>query len=96
MGSLMLDIRRIQKSLSLNQELLTAEEQTYQTLESQYREGKVAYLDLITELNNLLDAQIQFYSIYFEALSSKAKHSYYKGTLYDAISGTPVSESKMD
>jgi outer membrane protein len=85
-NSLMLDIFRIQRSLVLSQELLLSEEQTYHSLESQYREGKVAYLDLVTGLNNLLDARLQFYSIYFEALSNKAKHSYFKGKLYETIS----------
>jgi outer membrane protein len=87
-NSLMLSIYRIQKSLILNQELLTSEEQTYHTLETQYREGKVTYLDLITGLNSLLDAKIQFYSTYFEALRNKAKHSYYKGKLYETISSS--------
>ncbi|MEO5969061.1 MAG: TolC family protein, partial [Bdellovibrionia bacterium] len=87
-NTLMLNIHRIQKSLVLNQELLASEEQTYHTLETQYREGKVAYLDLITGLNSLLDAKIQFYSTYFEALRNKAKHSYYKGKLYETISSS--------
>jgi outer membrane protein TolC len=80
------DMDRIARNYRLNRELLSLEEESYSNLELQYREGRVAYLDLITGLNNLLDAKTQYYASHFEALRALARHRYFEGTLYEALS----------
>lgn len=82
-GALMLDVSRVKQNYRLTQELLEMETETYRGLEEKYRDGKVAYIDLITELNNLLDAKVQFYTIYFDLLQNAAKYHFYEGKLYD-------------
>ena len=79
------DILRISRSYKLSLELLTLEEESNKNLESQYREGKVTYLDLITSLNNLLDAKVQFYTAYFDALQAHSKYRFYEGKIYETI-----------
>ena len=84
-ANLMSNLLRIKRNYRLSQELLSLEVQSNRNMESQYREGKVTYLDLITELNSLLDAKVQFYSTYFEALTSIAQYRFYEGKIYESI-----------
>ena len=81
----MADISRIRRNYKLSQELLSLEEESNRNLEAQYREGKVTYLDLITSLNNLLDAKVQLYTAYFSALQTFSKYKFYEGKLYETI-----------
>ncbi len=83
--SLMASISKTNQSYVLNQELLTLQEESNRDLEIQYREGKATYLDLITSLNSLLATKIQFYTSYFNALTSIAQYKYYEGKIYDTI-----------
>jgi outer membrane protein TolC len=82
---LMIDLSRLSRNYQASRELLSLEEESNRNLESQYREGKVAYLDLITSLNSLLDAKVQYYSAYFDTLSGIARHGYFQGKLYDSV-----------
>ena len=82
---IMADISRISRNYKLSQELLSLEEESNRNLEVQYHEGKVTYLDLITSLNNLLDAKVQFYTSYFEALQTIAKYRFYEGNIYGTL-----------
>ncbi len=80
---LAIEIDRLSRSLSGSKRLLQAGESSYTLLESDYREGKVAYLDLITSLNELLDARIAYYDNYFQALDAIARYRYFEGSAYD-------------
>ncbi len=82
-ANLMADLLRIDRNFSLGQELITLEEESHRNMETQYREGKVSYLDFITSLNDLLSARVQFYTVYFDALQNMAKYRYYEGTIYE-------------
>jgi outer membrane protein TolC len=79
------DSKRTGESYELAHELLQLEEESYRNLEVQYREGKVAYLDLMFGLQSLIDAKLQFSSIYFEALQIIAQFYYLEGTLYETL-----------
>lgn len=81
MKIVMIDLSKVRENLALTKDLFQYEEENYQNMDIQYREGKVQYLDLITTLNNMLDAKIQFYSAYFEALRQLVNYRYYAGTL---------------
>jgi outer membrane protein TolC len=76
---------RIHKNYKLSLDLLAMEEESNRLVEQQYRDGKVTYLDLITSLNELLNAKVQFYSAYYEALLNVAKYDYYKGNIYESL-----------
>jgi outer membrane protein TolC len=84
--SLMADLARLRRSYQLTEELLRLEEQTNENLSLQYREGKVSFLDLISSLNNLLDAKSQFYASYFEVLQGMARYRYFQGKVYEDLS----------
>lgn len=83
--SLMLELRRQSENLSLSRELLGFEEETFAFLDSEYRQGKVQFLDLINALNDLLDARVRFAQAQFGALASIAEHRFHQGDLHDSI-----------
>jgi outer membrane protein len=83
--ALMADLTRISRSYQLSQELMALEAQSNQDLQSQYREGKATYLDLITSLNSLLDARVQFYTSYFDSLRAIAQYRYFEGKIYESL-----------
>lgn len=82
---LTLTVDKSRKNYVLSQDLLDVEEQSSRDLEIQYREGKVAYLDLVTELNNRLDARVQYYTSYVELLKAHAKHRFFEGQIYEMV-----------
>lgn len=83
--ALMANLVSLKASHYLNKELMELEEESYQHLEGEYRQGRVSYLDLITALADLLDARVGFYTTYISILESLAEYSYYEGTLYDSL-----------
>jgi outer membrane protein TolC len=69
----------------LNRELLGLEETSYKYVEADYRDGKIAYLDLVTSLNDLLDARIRSCSSIYSLAQDLAQYRYYEGNLYDTL-----------
>jgi outer membrane protein TolC len=81
----MADLDRASKSFQTDQELLSLEEETFESLERQYREGKVSYLDLTEARNSFLDARTRFFTSYFETLRSLAQYRYLEGKISDGF-----------
>lgn len=54
-------------------------------IEREYRNGKIQYLDLITALNNLADAQIKYYSAALDIQTVKYTSLYHHGKLYEEL-----------
>ena len=77
------DLDRDRRIHLTNQELLKLETQSFKYVESDYREGKISYLDFETALNNLLAARTGLYASYYGYLQDVAQYSYYEGTAYD-------------
>ncbi len=84
-AQLMADLDRASKSYQTDQELLSLEEETFESLERQYREGKVSYLDLTEARNSFLDARTRFFTSYFETLRSLAQYRYLEGKISDGF-----------
>jgi outer membrane protein TolC len=82
---LMVELGRLRDNYKLAEEVLRLSEESYAFLDEQYRLGKIAYLDLITALNDLLAARVAFHTAYFDILKNVAQYRYYEGTLYDSI-----------
>ncbi len=80
-----LDLKQLERSFKLDQELLKIEEETYGILQVEYREGRAAYLDLITELNNLLDAKSRLYTSYFDLQTRLVTYRYFERGAYESI-----------
>lgn len=70
----------------LSFELLTLEEQGFDFIENQYREGRVQYLDLNRALDSLLDAKSRFFTARSELETALLRYRYHEGTLYDHVS----------
>lgn len=82
---LMLDLGQLEESFKLSRELLTLEKSSFDFLESEYRQGKSTYLDLITGLDSYADAQKKYYNAYFNLKTKIADYHYHNGELYDSI-----------
>lgn len=65
------------------QELLTIETEGYAFLESEYRNGRVTYLDLILGLRDLLNAKIQMFTSFYDLRTQLLQYKYHQGLLYE-------------
>lgn len=82
---LMLSLEQFRSNFKLSQELLKLEQDNMRLLETEYRNGKVSYLDYINSLENLADARIKYYSALYELKQGLLAHGYHEGTLYESI-----------
>ncbi len=80
-----LRLNEFSESAKLTKELLSIEQQSYNILGAEYRNGRATYLDLITNLNSLYDARSRFASTYFALRKQQAAYAYHKGNLYEAL-----------
>jgi len=80
-----LELNELQKSYDLQKELLNLETQSYILVQKDYREGKIPYLDLITNLNDLLDTKVSYYTIYYQLMGDVAKFHFFEGNLYEEV-----------
>ena len=88
------DIARLMDTLTnlkdtwqLNRQLIALEQDNLTNIEQDYREGKVGYLDLVSGLNAVLSAKVNFYTTYFSTLQALAEYRYHEGTIFDAVAG---------
>jgi len=86
--TLMDSLVNLDKTLTLYRQLLALEEKTYASLSADYRQGKVAYLDLVTGLSDLIQAKVSVYSTYISIRQALAQYQYDEGTLYDAMANS--------
>jgi outer membrane protein TolC len=86
--TLMATLGSLKATFLLNKQLMALEQETFNNLEVDYRQGKVAYLDLVTGFSDLLNAKVDFFSTYISILSSLAQYRYYEGTIYDSVAGS--------
>lgn len=82
---LMLDLQQSSKSFALARELLDLETTNYNSLDSEYRNGRATYLDIIVALRDLLSAKIQMSTSYYDLRSHLLKYRYHEGNLYESI-----------
>lgn len=82
---LMLDLNERAKSYSLARELLDLENSSYGLLSRDYRDGKVAYVELIVALRDLLNAKRQLYSAYFGLREQLLRYNYHEGRLFESV-----------
>ena len=85
LNQLQISIKQIQKNFEMTKELLSLEKSNIDFIEREYRTGKVQYLDLITGLNNLSDAQIKFYSAVSDLQVVRYTLLYHRGKLYEEL-----------
>lgn len=75
----------LKQSYHLSQQILTANQDVYDSLNRGYREGKISYLDLITALNNVYGSRTQDLALKFDILKSRLDEAYYRGTVDDTL-----------
>ncbi len=80
-----LRLNEFAETAKMTKELLKIEQQSYNILEAEYRNGRATYLDLITNLNSLVDARSRFAGTYFSLKKQQITYAYHKGTLYEVL-----------
>ncbi len=75
------DLAQSEETLKISQELEKNEQLNFRQLDKDYHEGRISYLDLITGLSNLVDAQTKRIRADFDAATLYTKQKYYLGTL---------------
>ena len=80
-----LKLREFAESVKMTKELLALEQQSFNILEAEYRNGRATYLDLITNLNSLIDSRSKYATTYFGLKKQLAKYAFHKGTLYEDL-----------
>lgn len=80
---LMTNINLSNENFLTAQELLSIETAGYAFLESEYRNGRVTYLDLILGLRDLLNAKIQMFTSFYDLRTQLFQYKYHQGQLYE-------------
>lgn len=80
-----LQLSQLRDSFRLSDELLRLERNNLALITSEYRQGKVQYLDYINSLQNFANAKSTYYSSLFDLRKALLAQQYHLGTLYDAI-----------
>lgn len=73
------------ENFRLSKELLDLENQNLNTITTDYRQGRVEYLDYITSLRDRATARQQYYTTLYDLKKSQLNFRYHQGTLYEAI-----------
>jgi outer membrane protein TolC len=84
-NALMIQLEQYRHNYNLTKELLTLEKTNIDFIKREYRNGKVSYLDLVTGLNNLADAQIKYFTAISDLENAEYSYKYHQGTLYDYL-----------
>lgn len=80
-----LRLKEFSETVKMTKDLLVIEQQSYNILEAEYRNGRATYLDLITNLNSLIDARSKYATSYFGLKKQQTTYAFHKGTLYDHL-----------
>lgn len=80
-----LKLTEFAESAKMTKDLLTIEQQSYNILEAEYRNGRATYLDLITNLNSLIEARSKYAFTFFNLKKQQATYAFHKGSLYEDL-----------
>jgi outer membrane protein TolC len=73
------------EGLTVSHELMTLEQQNYNALENDYRNGRSSYLDLIGSINFYIDARTRNMIAYFDLRRQKLAYDFHRGNLFTVI-----------
>lgn len=90
--SLMSEIDRVARGSALANQRLTLSEESFVVLDNEYRQGKIAYLDLVTGLNDLIDSRLRWARVSYDGLLRLAQYRFYEGRLHDRLRVDPSSK----
>lgn len=84
-NQLQINLQQMQKNYGLAKELFALETSNIQLIEREYRNGQVAYLDLITGLQDLSDSQVKFFTASADLQSARYNLLFHQGSLYENL-----------
>lgn len=75
----------LKRSFVVSQQILSANQEAYESLNRGYRDGKISYLELITALNTVYSSRSQDLSLRFNILKSQVDWAYYQGNVDEVL-----------
>lgn len=73
----------LEKEYGINKKLLSIEEESFVSLNTDYKKGEISYLDLINGLDDLSSARQSVISSFYKILRKQARLTYFQGKIYD-------------
>ncbi len=83
--SLRTEIKQLARTNALNKEIFKAEEQTNKILTTEYQQGRLPYIDLITSINDYRGAEIALVNSHFRLKELLARYYFHQGSIYEKI-----------
>jgi outer membrane protein TolC len=80
--TVMQSLNELKETFLKSHELVTLEQQNYNALENDYRNGRTSYLDLIGSINTFIDARSRFMTAYFDLRRQKLNYDFHTGEIY--------------
>lgn len=79
------ELAQLRKSFELSLELFKLEDETFRLLDSEYRQGRVSYLELMDGMQKKIQSRISYSSSYFALKRAIMELKYFEGKLYDQV-----------
>ncbi|NUM88741.1 MAG: TolC family protein [Bdellovibrionales bacterium] len=83
--SVVLQLLRLRKNYRSALDLRSLEESNTSMMETEYRQGRVAYLDLINSYQDLASARRAYVEAVYDLKQAALEYRYHEGTLYDSV-----------
>lgn len=80
-----LDLEQIRSNQKLATDLFNLEKKNRELMETDYRNGKVSFLDLTTSMRDFLDAQFKLYSAVYDSEVLRMTYLFHKGSLHESL-----------
>lgn len=87
LDTLQVDLRKLQESFHLSEDLFKLERANLALITNEYRQGKVQYLDYINSLQNFANAKSTYYNSLFDLKRGILARRYHEGTIHEALQG---------
>ncbi len=85
LGSVTLDLQQNERNLKIAEELLDLEKKNSEILQKEYYNGKVQFLDFVTGLKDLADAEVKSIHAFSDYKKTFLTIKYHEGNLYEYL-----------
>lgn len=82
---LSLDLTQLKQTYELQSQLAQLENKNYNSIEVEYRNGRVTFLDLVKAEEDYINAENQRYRYFYQLSLTGAEYQYHQGKLYESL-----------
>lgn len=80
-----LEVKSLMENYELSQEVVKADEQSFEMIQKEFEKGQISYLDVISSVKDLTASQATYFRNYFQLRTEMARGLSLVGTLYDHL-----------